>query len=168
MTTATIKDVMFQKEWNGMSIYKLTMDNGQSGDIFTKGWEPKAGDSLTYTYDVEKSRIKRQNPNYQGGGSAPSGGGGYSGGYKGNSGGGKDKLIVRQVALKAAVEFAAIHSLKAEHTLQAAEMFNTWINAGQDEKVTVKETEPAPAQYREQPAPASVPMQQEEDDDLPF
>lgn len=159
MTTATIKDVMFQKEWNGMSIFKLTMDNGQTGDIFTKGWEPKVGESLTYSYDVEKSRIKKQNPAYQGG-SAPSGGG-YSGGYKSN-GGSKDKLIVRQVALKAAVEFVTGKDIKANQVLQLAEIFNTWINAGEDEKVTVKE--PAPAQYREQPTQAP----QEQDDDLPF
>lgn len=160
MKTATIKDVMFQKEWNGMSIYKLTMDNGQTGDIFTKGWEPKAGEELTYTYDVEKSRIKRQNPNYQGG-SAPSGGG-YSGGYK--SSGSKDKLIVRQVALKAAVEFVTGKDIKANQVLQLAEIFNTWINAGENEKVTVKE--PAPAQYREQAPPQ--PTQTPEEDDLPF
>lgn len=157
MTTATIKDVMFQKEWNGMSIYKLTMANGQTGDIFTKGWEPKVGDDLTYTYDVEKSRIKRQNPNYQGG--APSGGG-YKSSYSPKVGSDKDKLIVRQVALKAAVEFAAIHNLKAEQTLKAAEMFNTWINAGQKQEAPA----PAPAQYREQPAQATT----EQEDDLPF
>lgn len=160
MTTATIKDVMFQKEWNGMSIYKLTMDNAQTGDIFTKGWEPKVGEQLTYTYDVEKSRIKRQNPNYQGG-SAPSGGG-YKSSYapKGNSD--KDKLIVRQVALKAAVEFAAIHTLKAEQTLTVADMFNKWIN--QEEKQAAPAPAPTPAQYREQPAP----VQTQEEDDLPF
>lgn len=161
MTTATIKDVMFQKEWNGMSIYKLTMDNGQTGDIFTKGWEPKAGEELTYSYDVEKSRIKRQNPNYQGG-SAPSGGG-YSGGYKSN-GGSKDKLIVRQVALKAAVDFSTGRELKASQVLQVADIFNIWINAGENEKVTVKEA--SPAQYREQ-APAQ-PTTTLEEDDLPF
>lgn len=157
MKTATIQDVMFQKDWNGLNIYKLTMDNGQSGDIFTKGWEPKVGEQLTYTYDVEKSRFKRQNPNYQGGASS---GGSYKNNYspKGNSD--KDKLIVRQVALKAAVEFAAIHNLKAEQTLQAAEMFNKWINAEQKQEAPA----PAPAQYREQPTQA----QYEQDDDLPF
>ena len=155
MKTATIQDVMFQKDWNGLNIYKLTMDNGQSGDIFTKGWEPKVGEQLTYTYDVEKSRFKRQNPNYQGG--APSGGG-YKSSYSPK--GDKDKLIVRQVALKAAVEFAAIHNLKAEQTLQAAEMFNKWINAEQKQEAPA----PAPAQYREQPTQAP----QEQDDDLPF
>jgi hypothetical protein len=157
MTTATIKDVMFQKEWNGMSIYKLTMANGQTGDIFTKGWEPKVGDDLTYTYDVEKSRIKRQNPNYQGG--APSGGG-YKSSYspKGNSD--KDKLIVRQVALKAAVEFSTGTNLKANQVLQVAEIFNDWINI----KPRIEEPAPTPAQYREQPAQA----QTEQDDDLPF
>ncbi len=158
MTTATIKDVMFQKEWNGMSIYKLTMNNGQSGDIFTKGWEPKVGDDLTYTYDVEKSRIKRQNPNYQGG-SAPSGGG-YKSSYapKGNSD--KDKLIVRQVALKAAVEFSTGMNLKANQVLQVAEIFNDWINIKPKQEAPA----PAPAQYREQPAP----VQTEQEDDLPF
>jgi len=161
MKTATIKDVMFQKDWNGMNIYKLTMDNGQTGDIFTKGWEPKVGDELTYTYDVEKSRMKRVNPNYQGG-SSPQGG--YKSSYTPSAGGSKDKLIVRQVALKAAVEFAAIHSLKAEHTLTVADMFNKWIN--QEEKQAAPSA-PAPAQYREQ-AVTPVAPQTEEDDDLPF
>ena len=165
MTTATIKDVMFQKEWNGLQIYKLTMDNGQTGDIFTKSWEPKVGEELTYTYDVEKSRMKRVNPNYQGGGNS---GGGFKPAYGGgNKGGSKDELIVRQVALKAAVEFAAIHNLKAEHTLQAAEMFNTWINAGKKKEEAPAPPQPAPSQYREQPTPPPAP-QMEEDDDLPF
>lgn len=158
MTTATIKDVMFQKEWNGLQIYKLTMDNGQTGDIFAKSWEPKVGEEITYTYDAEKSRMKRQNPNFQGA-AAPSG---YKSNYS-SGGGSKDKLIVRQVALKAAVEFARIHNLKVEHTLQAAEMFNTWINAEQKQE---QDPIPAPAQYREAPAPA--PQAQEENDDLPF
>lgn len=167
MTTATIKDVMFQKEWNGLQIYKLTMDNGQTGDIFAKSWEPKVGEELTYTYDVEKSRIKRVNPNFQGGGNS---GGGYKPAYGGNKGGSKDELIVRQVALKAAVEFAAIHNLKIEHTLHAAEMFNTWINAGK-KKEEAPAPQPAPSQYREQaaaPPPAPSPQPTEEDDDLPF
>lgn len=162
MKTATIKDVMFQKEWNGLQIYKLTMDNGQSGDIFTKSWVPQAGEEMTYTYDVEKSRFKRQNPNYQGGSSAPSTGG-YSGGYKSNNGGNKDKLIVRQVALKAAVEFSTGMGLKANQVLQVADIFNDWIN------ITPKAEapSPSPSQYREQPiAPAQAP--QEDDDDLPF
>jgi hypothetical protein len=74
---------------------------------------------------------------------------------------------VRQVALKAAVEFAAIHNLKAEHTLQAAEMFNTWINAGKKKEEAPAPPQPAPSQYREQPTPPPAP-QMEEDDDLPF
>ncbi len=159
MTTATIKDVLFQKEWNGMSIYKLTMSNGQSGDIFTKGWEPQAGQELTYTYDVEKSRIKKQNPNYQGGSSA-----GSQRSYS-SGGGNKDQLISRQVALKAAVEFAAIHGLKSKETLQAADLFQKWILDGKEEAPAAPAA-PAPAQYREQAAP--TPIAKEEDDDLPF
>ena len=147
-----------KKEWNGLQIYKLTMDNGQTGDIFAKSWEPKVGEEITYTYDVEKSRMKRQNPNFQGA-AAPSG---YKSNYS-SGGGSKDKLIVRQVALKAAVEFAAIHTLKIENTLKVAEIINTWINAEQKQE---QDPTPAPAQYREEPAPA--PQAQEENDDLPF
>lgn len=153
MKTATIKDVMFESKWNDFNIYKLSLDNGQSGSVFTKTWEPKAGEEFNYTYDVEKSRFKRVNPNsnYTGGG---------SGGYKPSAGGGasKDKLIVRQVALKAAVEYCTGMNLKANQVLQVAEIFNDWVN------ITPKAEEitPPPAEYREQP---SAPMS---DDDLPF
>jgi len=146
MKTATIKDVMFETTWNDFKIYKLHLDNGQSGSILTKTWEPKAGEEFTYTYDVEKSRFKRVNPNsnYSGGG----------GGYKPSAGGGgsKDKLIVRQVALKAAVEYAAGMGLKASQVLQVADIFNDWVNQEKKQEAPT----PAPAQVREQ------------EDDLPF
>lgn len=147
MKTATIKDVMFETTWNDFKIYKLHLDNGQSGSILTKTWEPKTGEEFSYTYDVEKSRFKRVNPNgnYSGG----------SGGYNAPKAGGssKDKLIVRQVALKAAVEFANGMNLKANQVLQVAEIFNDWVN-----NETAQEEKP-------QPAPASV---REQEDDLPF
>lgn len=146
MKTATIKDVMFETTWNDFKIYKLHLDNGQSGSILTKTWEPQTGEEFTYTYDVEKSRFKRVNPNsnYSGGG----------GGYKPSGGGSssKDKLIVRQVALKAAVEFSTGMNLKANQVLQVAEIFNDWIN------ITPKQEAPTPP-------PAQV---REQEDDLPF
>ena len=146
MTTATIKDVMFESKWNDLNIYKLQLDNGQSGSVFTKTWEPKVGEEFSYTYDVEKSRFKRVNPNsnYSGGG----------GGYKPSAGGGgsKDKLIVRQVALKAAVEFSTGMDFKVKQVLQIADIFNDWVNQEQKQEAPT----PAPAQVREQ------------EDDLPF
>ena len=152
MKTATIKDVMFESKWNDFNIYKLSLDNGQSGSIFTKTWEPKAGEEFNYTYDVEKSRFKRVNPNsnYTGGG----------GGYKPSAGGGgsKDKLIVRQVALKAAVEYSSGMNLKANQVLQVADIFNDWVN----QQPKPEETTPPPAQVREQLSSPTT------DDDLPF
>jgi len=145
MKTATIKDVMFETTWNDFKIYKLHLDNGQSGSILTKTWEPQSGEEFTYTYDVEKSRFKRVNPN-----------GNYSGGnssYKPSGGGvSKDKLIVRQVALKAAVDFSNGMNLKASQVLQVAEIFNDWVN----QQPKTEEQQPAPAAAREQ------------EDDLPF
>jgi len=152
MKTATIKDVMFESKWNDFNIYKLSLDNGQSGSIFTKTWEPKAGEEFNYTYDVEKSRFKRVNPNsnYTGGG----------GGYKPSAGGGgsKDKLIVRQVALKAAVEYSSGMNLKANQVLQVADIFNDWVN----QQPKPEEATPPPAQVREQLSSPTT------DDDLPF
>ncbi len=146
MKTATIKDVMFESKWNDLNIYKLQLDNGQSGSVFTKTWEPKIGEEFSYTYDVEKSRFKRVNPNsnYSGGG----------GGYKpsAGAGGSKDKLIVRQVALKAAVEFSTGMDFKVKQVLQIADIFNDWVNQEQKQEAPT----PAPAQVREQ------------EDDLPF
>lgn len=143
---------MFESKWNDFNIYKLSLDNGQSGSIFTKTWEPKAGEEFNYTYDVEKSRFKRVNPNsnYTGGG----------GGYKPSAGGGgsKDKLIVRQVALKAAVEYAAGMGLKANQVLQVADIFNDWVN----QQPKPEEATPPPAQVREQLSSPTT------DDDLPF
>jgi len=148
MKTATIKDVMFETKWNDFNIYKLSLDNGQSGSVLTKTWEPKTGEEFNYTYDVEKSRFKRVNPN----GNYSGGSGSYNAPRPGGSS--KDKLIVRQVALKAAVEYVAGMGLKANQVLQVAEIFNDWVNI--EPKQEAKEPEPAPASVRE------------EADDLPF
>lgn len=148
MKTATIKDVMFETTWNDFKIYKLHLDNGQSGSVLTKTWEPKSGEEFNYTYDVEKSRFKRVNPNA---GNYSSNSGGYNSSKPSNTS--KDKLIVRQVALKAAVEFANGMNLKASQVLQVAEIFNNWVN-----------NEPA-KEEAPQPAPASA---REQEDDLPF
>lgn len=140
MKTATIKDVMFETTWNDFKIYKLHLDNGQSGSILTKTWEPQSGEEFTYTYDVEKSRFKRVNPNgnYSGGNSS------YKPSYSGGSS--KDKLIVRQVALKAAVDFSNGMNLKASQVLQVAEIFNDWVN--QQPKTEEQQPTPAPAAAR--------------------
>lgn len=148
MKTATIKDVMFETTWNDFKIYKLHLDNGQSGSILTKTWEPKSGEEFNYTYDVEKSRFKRVNPNA---GNYSSNPGSYNSSKPSNTS--KDKLIVRQVALKAAVEFANGMNLKASQVLQVAEIFNNWVN-----------NDPAKEEVP-QPAPASA---REQEDDLPF
>lgn len=156
MKTSKITDVMFETKWNDFNIYKMQLANGQAGSILTKTWEPQVGEELTYTYDVEKARFKKVNPNFQGG-SAPQGGSkSYSGG-----GGSKDKLIVRQVALKAAVEFSSGRNLKADQVLQVAEIFNDWVNTS--EKPEEAPT-PPPSAVREQ---APIPVAKD-DDDLPF
>ena len=121
MQTSKIVDVMFDKTWNDLKIYKLKVANGQSGSIFTKTWEPQVGEELTYTYDVEKTRFKRVNPNANYGG-----GQGYQ--AKPSGGASKDKLIVRQVALKCAVEFSNGQDYKVKQVLQVADLFNDWVN----------------------------------------
>jgi len=59
MKSSKITDVMFETKWNDFNIYKLKLANGQSGSILAKSYEPKVGEDLTYTYDVEKSRFRR-------------------------------------------------------------------------------------------------------------
>ena len=153
MKTSKITDVMFEAKWKDFDIYKLQVANGQSGSILTKTWKPQVGEEFSYTYDVEKSRFKRvTESSYSPQGASKS----YSGGS-----GSKDKLIVRQVALKAAVEFSAGRNLKADQVLQVAEIFNDWVNTSEQ---PAEAPTPPPSAVREQ-APLPV---AKDDDDLPF
>ena len=153
MKSSKITDVMFETKWNDFNIYKLKLANGQSGSILAKSYEPKVGEDLTYTYDVEKSRFRRVNPEYSNGIAKSSiSQRGYDGG------GSKQDLIVRQVALKSAVEFSQGRKFKCEQVLEVAEIFNNWVN--QKDTKTPEVKAPSPSAAREKVL--------EQADDLPF
>ena len=108
---------------------------------------------MTYTYDVEKSRFRRVNPEYSNGiakSSTPQRA--YDGG------GSKQDLIVRQVALKSAVEFSQGRNYGCDLVLEVAEIFNNWVN--QKDTKTPEVKAPSPSAAREKVL--------EQDDDLPF
>lgn len=151
MKTSKITDALYETKWNDFNIYKLQLANGTSGKILTKSWVPQVGEELNYTYDVEKSRFKRINPEYQ---NKPQGSGNtYQ--SKGNT----QDMIIRQVALKAAVDFSNGRNLKVDQVLKIADSFNDWVN---------KKQEAPEVQHQPSPSAAREAVQQESHDDLPF
>lgn len=118
----TISKVDREGEYNDSTIYMVTFDDGEQRKLFTKSVPPAIGSVLEYNVTA-KGNISLAQPREGGFG----GGKSFGGGYKKDPA--KDALIVRQVALKSAVEFAAVHALKTDQVLQVAEKFNTWIMA---------------------------------------
>lgn len=120
----TIQNVVKEGDYQDNAIYMITFEDGEQRKLFTKSVPPAIGSVLEYNVTA-KGNLSLAVPRE----------GGFNGGGRSYGGGGykkdpaKDALIVRQVALKSAVEFAAIHSLKTDDVLKVAEKFNTWIMA---------------------------------------
>lgn len=105
--------------WNAFHKFTVTLDNGSTGTVYSKNPQLRfnVGDEVAYEVN-DKGTMKLDKPQYGGGSSS----------YSAPSGGGsKDELIVRQVALKAAVEYACSNGADVNKVLQFAESFNNWI-----------------------------------------
>ena len=113
-------------QWQEFFKLDIRFDNGDFGTAFAKSQTPsyKVGDEVEYTKN-EKGTIKIQRPNNFGGGG--SFGGSFANASK-TSGDERSASIIRQVALKAAVEYASAAGHDVNTILANAETFNAWMS----------------------------------------
>ena len=113
-------------QWQDLFKLEIRFDNGDFGTAFAKSQTPSyaVGDEVEYTKN-EKGTIKIQRPNNFGGGG--SFGGSFANASK-SSGDDRSASIIRQVALKAAVEYACAAGHDVNTILANAETFNKWMS----------------------------------------
>jgi hypothetical protein len=116
-------------QWQDLYKLEIRFDNGDFGTAFAKSPTPSysVGDEVEYSKN-EKGTIKIQRPNNFGGGfgggSTPS----YSAAPKTDD---RSASIIRQVALKAAVEYACAAGHDVNTILANASTFNEWMTGTQ-------------------------------------
>jgi len=113
-------------QWQDLFKLEVRFDNGDFGTAFAKSQTPPyaVGDEVEYTKN-EKGTVKIQRPNPYGastGGYTPSA---PSFASKGNDD--RSASIIRQVALKSAVEYACAAKHDVNTILANAETFNAWM-----------------------------------------
>lgn len=151
---------------DGRTLYKfvLTFDNGDTGEYSSvKPDQTKfvVGQEAEYELNATQygNRIK---PVYsQGGGFS---GGGYSGGSYSSGGDTKQKMIVKQSCLKAAVDLLKDKGAKSTDVLKIADSFVSWV-LEEDKKETSYDNHFSSREEKIQVANAIINGQ---DDDLPF
>ena len=119
-------------QWQDLFKLEIRFDNGDFGTAFAKSQTPSyaVGDEVEYTKN-EKGTIKIQRP-FGGGGSF---GGSFANASK-SSGDDRSASIIRQVALKAAVEYASAAGHDVNTILANAETFNAWMSGQSAEQTT--------------------------------
>jgi hypothetical protein len=122
---AKITSISPNGQWRELYKFDVTLDTGDKGTVFGKTPQLRfgIGDEVAFSTN-EKGTMKLDKPQYGGGAPSYSGGGSQSAPAQTGS---KDELIVRQVAIKAAVELAASHGLDMNAMFKAAEEINAWI-----------------------------------------
>ena len=133
MKTAKVVSVTPKGDFafNGKTFYKffVSLDNGDSGEYNSvKADQDKfvAGSEVEYelTSNQYGNKIK---PVYSQGGGGSYSGSGYSKGNYSSGNDDKQKLIVKQTALKAAVDFLKDKQAKSADVLKVADAFVEWV-----------------------------------------
>lgn len=126
---AKIVSITPKGQWQDLFKLEIRFDNGDFGTAFAKSQTPSyaVGDEVDYTKN-EKGTIKINKPF----------GGGFGGGTGGSfantskvSGDERSASIIRQVALKAAVEYGCAAGSDVNTILANAAIFNEWMQGGQ-------------------------------------
>ena len=126
---AKIVSITPKGQWQDLFKLEIRFDNGDFGTAFAKSATPSyaVGDEVDYTKN-EKGTIKINKPF----------GGGFGGGTGGSfantskvSGDDRSASIIRQVALKAAVEYGCAAGSDVNTILANAAIFNEWMQGGQ-------------------------------------
>ena len=127
---AKIVSITPKGQWQDLFKLDIRFDNGDFGTAFAKSPTPSynVGDEVDYTKN-EKGTIKINKPfgGGFGGGSTPS----YTPSYGGAKSDDRSASIIRQVALKAAVEYACAAGHDVNTILANAATFNEWMNGNQ-------------------------------------
>jgi hypothetical protein len=127
---AKIVSITPKGQWQDLFKLEIRFDNGDFGTAFAKSPTPSyaVGDEVDYTKN-EKGTIKINKPfgGGFGGGSTPS----YTPSYGGAKSDDRSASIIRQVALKAAVEYACAAGHDVNTILANAATFNEWMNGNQ-------------------------------------
>ena len=123
---AKITSITPTGQWNEFFKFEVRFDDGDFGTAFAKSNTPPytVGDDVTYTKN-EKGTIKIQKAGFQNNYTAP---------FAKSAAGGDDrgKSIIRQVALKSAVEMSASYvaqgaTIPVEKIFELADKFNAWM-----------------------------------------
>jgi hypothetical protein len=123
---AKITSITPTGQWNEFFKFEVRFDDGDFGTAFAKSNTPPyaVGDDVTYTKN-EKGTIKIQKAGFTNNYTAP---------FAKSAAGGDDrgKSIIRQVALKSAVEMSASYvaqgaTIPVEKIFELAEKFNVWM-----------------------------------------
>jgi hypothetical protein len=127
---AKIVSIIPKGQWQDLFKLELRFDNGDFGTAFAKSPTPSyaVGDEVDYTKN-EKGTIKINKP-FTGGGFSGGNGGSFANTSK-VSGDERSASIIRQVALKAAVEYACAAGHDVNTILANAATFNEWMNGNQ-------------------------------------
>lgn len=153
---------------DGRTLYKfaLTFDNGDSGEYSSvKPDQTKFVVGIEAEYELNATQYgNRIKPVYnQGGGFS---GGGYSGGSYSSGGDTKQKMIVKQSCLKAAVDLLKDKGAKSTDVLKVADSFVSWVME-EDKQETTYDNHFSSREEKIEVANAIV-NGQATDDNLPF
>ena len=112
-------------QWQDLFKFEVRFDDGDFGTAFSKSQTPPyaTGDEVAYSKN-EKGTLKISKGGWNGGG----GNGGSFANTSKVSGDERSASIIRQVALKAAVEYGCAASHDISTILANAETFNSWMN----------------------------------------
>jgi len=153
---------------DGRTLYKfaLTFDNGDTGEYSSvKPDQTKFVVGMEAEYELNATQYgNRIKPVYSQGGGF-SGGGYSSGGYSSGSDD-KQRMIVKQSSLKAAVDLLKDKGAKSTDVLKVADSFVSWVME-EDKKETSYDNHFSSREEKIQVANAIV-NGQAADDDLPF
>jgi hypothetical protein len=151
---------------DGKTLYKfqVSFDNGDSGEYSSvKPDQSKFVAGTEAEYEINSTQYgNRIKPVYNQGG-------GFSGGSSNYSSKGSDtqEMIVRQTALKAAVDFLKEKQAKSTDVLKVADSFVEWVLKSNEKEETTYNTHFSSREEKIEVANAIV-NGQAADDDLPF
>ena len=170
MKTAKVVSVSPKGDFsfNGKTFYKffVTMDNGDSGEYNSvKADQDKFVAGAEVEYEITSNQYGNKiKPVYNGGGGSYSGGGYSKPSYSGNNDD-KQKMIVKQSCLKAAVDLLKDKGAKSTDVLKVADSFVAWVLEADKKEDTTYENHFSSREEKIEVATAIVNGQS---DDLPF
>lgn len=170
MKTAKVVSVSPKGDFafNGKTFYKffVTLDNGDSGEYNSvKADQDKFTAGAEVEYEITSNQYGNKiKPVYNGGGGNY---GGYSKGNYSNNNDDKQKMIVKQSCLKAAVDLLKDKGAKSTDVLKVADSFVTWVMA-EEKKPEANYSQHFSSREEKIETAQAIASGEQVDDDLPF